>query len=113
MMPVPRVAVRNSLRKPSNPRVGTIYVKKTLPLAYFAGGRVRSLTARKRAGIDAELHLQGRLVHAHGGYGDGRFPAGNSLADADVGQAAHDAYLASDDLFLLHLLETLEHKRAD
>ena len=69
-MPVPRVSVRNSVRKPISPRAGTTYSSRTQPLPWLTSASVRPLPQREELGDHAEVLLGGvdrdpldRLVH--------------------------------------------------
>ena len=97
MMPLPRVAVRNSLRNPISPRVGMVYSMRTLPLSVFLHHVRHGAPAGGHGlGDDADIVLGGfdhqvldRLMH-------------------------HAVDLARDDLRARHLeLEALAAHRLD
>ncbi len=57
MIPVPRVSVRNSVRKPIRAREGTTTSIRTQPLPWLTSASVRPLRSAKSWVIDAEVLL--------------------------------------------------------
>ncbi len=78
------------------------------PFAQLPAGDVNSILAGERRIVDAEDHLQRRLVHLDRRQGDGLVEVGDGVADVHVLQADHGADVAGADLVRLDAPEAIE-----
>ena len=69
------------------------------PVAEVPASDVLALAAGKRRAVDAEDHLQRRLVHGHARHGSPGFDVADSVADFDLVQTHHRYDVARFGLF--------------